>query len=99
MIARLIRIAICSIAGTLVCGPFFGGPRPAVAQAIPAPLLADLKAATVFVKVQRRTLDWSGSGFVIQKNKTGVLVVTNAHVLQCPKIDDADIKKTFPKRR
>ena len=65
MIARLIRIAVCCIASSFVVG----GPRPAAAQAIPAPLLADLKAATVFVKVQRRTLDWSGSGFVIQKLK------------------------------
>ena len=49
------------------------------------------------MKVNRRTLDWSGSGFVIQKSKGSALIVTNAHVLQCPKIDDAEITKGLPK--
>ena len=66
------------------------------AQAIPAPLLSDLKAGAVYVKVSRRTLDWSGSGFVVQKGKNGVLIVTNAHVLRRPKIDDTDIAKNVP---
>ncbi len=73
-------------------------PRWAAAQAIAAPLLDDLKGCTVYVKVNRRTLDWSGSGFVIQKKKDGpALIVTNAHVLEPPKIDDADISKNIPK--
>ncbi|HEY1785280.1 MAG TPA: serine protease, partial [Pirellulales bacterium] len=93
MTAKLTRAILCGIAGLLIAG----GQRPAAAQAIPAPLLADLKAATVFVKVNRRTLDWSGSGFVIQRSKGAALIVTNAHVLQCPKIDDADIAKNLPK--
>ena len=93
MNAKLARTILCGIAGWLIaCGP-----RPAVAQTIAAPLLADLKAATVFVKVNRRTLDWSGSGFVIQKSKGAALIITNAHVLQCPKIDDAEIAKNLPK--
>jgi S1-C subfamily serine protease len=92
MTARLTRPFLCCIVGLLIACPT----RRAAAQMVPAPLLADLKAATVFVKVQRRTLDWSGSGFVIQKLKGSVLIVTNAHVLKPPKIDDADIAKGIP---
>ncbi|HEX4147090.1 MAG TPA: trypsin-like peptidase domain-containing protein [Pirellulales bacterium] len=93
MSARLTRTAFCCVIGLLLaCAT-----RDVAAQAIPAPMLADLKASTVFVKVNRRTLDWSGSGFVIQKSKGSALIVTNAHVLQCPKIDDADIAKNLPK--
>ncbi|HTU26478.1 MAG TPA: serine protease, partial [Pirellulales bacterium] len=67
--------------------------RPAVAQAIPAALLADLKASTVFVKVSRRHMGWNGSGFVIHNAKGTALVVTNSHVLDPPKIDDSQMPK------
>ena len=92
MISKLTRTILCCTAGLLLAG----GPRPVAAQAIPAAMLADLKAGTLFVKVKRRSLDWTGSGFVIQKQKDFVLVVTNAHVLDPPKIDDADIVKDIP---
>ncbi|HTU27496.1 MAG TPA: serine protease [Pirellulales bacterium] len=102
MIAGLSRATTRSatallLAGGLLAGWFVAAVRPAAAETIPPALLTDLKAATVFVKVNRRSLPWSGSGFVIQKGKNGVLVVTNAHVLQPPKIDDADISKDVPK--
>ncbi len=60
---------------------------PAVAPAddgIPPKTLADIKAATVFIKMETARVTGSGSGFVIQADKDGVLVVTNEHVVRPP---------------
>lgn len=51
---------------------------------IPAKTLAEIKAATVFVKVETAKFAASGSGFVIQSDKDGVVVVTNEHVVTMP---------------
>jgi S1-C subfamily serine protease len=100
MVAKLMQTICRFWVAVLAMGLLLDrGPRSADAQSFPPQLLAELKGATVFVKVNRRTLDWSGSGFVVQKTKNGgALIVTNAHVLQCPKIDDADIVKNIPKK-
>ncbi len=60
---------------------------PAVAPAddgIPAKTLADIKAATVFIKLETTRAAGSGSGFVVQVDKDTVLVVTNEHVVRPP---------------
>src|SRR5262249_6818795 len=51
---------------------------------VPPEVLADLKAATVFVKVRYGKLQGSGSGFLMQANKDTALFVTNAHVVSPP---------------
>ncbi len=47
--------------------------------------LADIKRATVFVKVKAQGREGSGSGFVVRTERDSVLVVTNHHVVE-PKI-------------
>jgi S1-C subfamily serine protease len=54
-------------------------PPPAEGQ-IPGALLARLKAATVFVKVQFAGGGGSGSGFVVRVDGDHALIVTNDHV-------------------
>lgn len=51
---------------------------------IPTKTLAEIKAATVFVKVETARFAATGSGFVIQSDKDGVLVMTNEHVVNLP---------------
>jgi S1-C subfamily serine protease len=55
---------------------------------IPSALLARLKAATVFVKVQFAAGAGSGSGFVLRLDGDHALIVTNDHVAR-PRIKDA----------
>ena len=52
---------------------------------IPTRLLAELKAATVFIKIRTRTIRGSGSGFVIHVDGDNALIVTNNHVAR-PKV-------------
>src|SRR5262249_54968844 len=54
-------------------------------DAIPAKTLADLKAATVFVKVEAGRAAASGSGFVIRVDDDTALIVTNEHVVTPPR--------------
>jgi hypothetical protein len=51
---------------------------------IPPEVLADLKAATVFVKVKYGRVQGSGSGFLMMANKDTALIVTNNHVVEPP---------------
>src|SRR5262245_59954808 len=57
-------------------------PEPAmtVDGHIPGALLAKLKAATVFIKVQTREVSGSGSGFVLRASGDTAMIVTNHHV-------------------
>lgn len=48
---------------------------------IPPKVLADLKAGTVFVKVQADRGKGTGSGFVVASQSESALVVTNQHVV------------------
>jgi S1-C subfamily serine protease len=59
-----------------------GAAHPAPADdGIPAPVLADLKAATVLVKVRAGAAAGTGSGFLMQADGTTGLIVTNDHVV------------------
>ncbi len=49
---------------------------------IPAATLTKLKAATVFIKVESLNRSQTGSGFVIEREGTEGVVVTNAHVVR-----------------
>ncbi|MHB1425846.1 MAG: HEAT repeat domain-containing protein [Gemmataceae bacterium] len=49
--------------------------------------LKELKAATVYIKVQTATMSGSGSGFVVHAQGNLVFVVTNHHVISPPKED------------
>jgi S1-C subfamily serine protease len=53
-------------------------------EAIPLPILRDIKDATVFIKVETGTGTASGSGFVIRGDGDTGLVVTNHHVITPP---------------
>jgi len=55
---------------------------PAGDGQIPADLLAKLKAATVFIKIDGGEMHGSGSGFVVRVTDDTALVVTNEHVAQ-----------------
>jgi S1-C subfamily serine protease len=61
---------------------------PLVEGQIPAALLARLKAATVFIKVQFPGGAGSGSGFILRLDGDHALIVTNDHVAR-PRIKDA----------
>jgi hypothetical protein len=54
-------------------------------EQIPAAVLKDLKAATVFVKVRLGPLEASGSGFLMQTDGDRGLLVTNEHVVAPPR--------------
>lgn len=70
---------------SLAIGLVFALALPSVADdGIPAKTLAEIKAATVFVKVETTRVAGSGSGFVVQVDKDSVLVVTNEHVVHPP---------------
>ena len=49
---------------------------------IPAALLTNLKAATVFIKVRTNEVSGSGSGFVLRVKDDTAWIVTNQHVAQ-----------------
>src|SRR5260370_34840330 len=59
---------------------------------IPSELLENVKAATVFVKVENKEFQASGSGFLLKVQGNAAYVVTNAHVID-PKIE---IEITLP---
>ncbi len=63
----------------LICAPAL----PAQ-EALPAAVLADIKAATVFVKVEAGPLRMSGSGFLMLVKDDLALIVTNEHVVTPP---------------
>jgi S1-C subfamily serine protease len=73
--------------------PLLGALAVAVGTALPAPadegipaaVLADLKAATVLVKVRDGAAAGTGSGFLMQADKTTGLIVTNDHVVSIGK--------------
>jgi S1-C subfamily serine protease len=54
-------------------------------DAMSAEALAQIKKATVFVKVEARDLSGSGSGFVVHTDKKSAIVITNLHVIE-PKL-------------
>lgn len=72
------RLALCAVLMAIAFARADDG--------IPAKTLAEIKAATVFVKVETAKFAASGSGFVIQSDKDGVLVVTNEHVVTMPAV-------------
>lgn len=51
---------------------------------IPPKTLADIKAATVFVKIETARVSGSGSGFVMRIDGDTALIVTNDHVVSPP---------------
>src|SRR5438067_10690161 len=51
---------------------------------IPAKVLGELKAATVYVKVEGDGWSATGSGFLIQVDRETGLVATNHHVVSDP---------------
>ena len=51
-------------------------------ESIPADVLAAIKKATVFVKVEVEGHSFSGSGFVVKVDGGAVYVVTNHHVIE-----------------
>jgi S1-C subfamily serine protease len=55
-------------------------------EQLPASVLADIKAATVFVKVQAGGLQGSGSGFLMLVKGDLALIVTNEHVVLPPAV-------------
>jgi hypothetical protein len=66
----------------LVALAVVGATVPAQADdGIPAAVLADLKAATVLVKVRDGAAAGTGSGFLMQTDGTTGLIVTNDHVV------------------
>ena len=54
-------------------------------EPLPPTKLAQIKRATVFVKVEVRDLIGSGSGFVVHKDQTSAIIITNLHVIE-PKL-------------
>ncbi len=75
-------------------GPANGGPPPVVPQPPKDPIkadggalpLAELKAASVYVKARSGDLGSSGSGFVFRAQGDAVYVVTNHHVVTPPDV-------------
>jgi S1-C subfamily serine protease len=61
-------------------------PKPAAggSGAIPKELLAQLKGATVYIKVDYGVAKATGSGFVVKTEGTTAYVVTNHHVISPP---------------
>jgi S1-C subfamily serine protease len=68
-------------------------PLAVAEDGIPAKTLAEIKAATVFIKMETVRTASSGSGFVIQSDKDGVLVATNYHVVSTGSVNDGPVKK------
>ena len=52
---------------------------------IPAKTLEDLKAATVFIKVEAGRISQTGTGFVLKVDDDTALIVTNEHVVTVPR--------------
>jgi hypothetical protein len=59
------------------------------ADSIPPDVLKNLKRATVHVKATFGPLDYSGSGFVIQRDDKTVYIVTNSHVVEPPRLGNS----------
>ena len=57
-------------------------------ESIPTDVLQKVKAASVFIEVTLGPLEYSGSGFVIHAEGDSVLIVTNAHVVAKPDLDE-----------
>ncbi|MBS0266093.1 MAG: trypsin-like peptidase domain-containing protein [Planctomycetes bacterium] len=55
-------------------------------ESIPPDVLAKVKRASVFVKVNFGALDYSGSGFVVHTDGKTVYLVTNSHVVDPPNL-------------
>lgn len=70
-------------------------PLPAGDGPIPAATLAQIKRATVFIKVQTGTLAATGTGFVIQADGETAYVATNSHVV-APVVEDSPIPTRPP---
>lgn len=68
------------VAYLLCLGLFLTGEARAE-DGVPAKVLADLKAGTVFIKVQTARGKATGSGFVVASNTGSALIVTNKHVI------------------
>ncbi len=85
---KMTTFVVCWIVAVVIVA----GPRIGAAQSVKPEVLQELKAATVYIKVKRRTFEWTGSGLVLEKNNDFALIITNSHVLQPPKFDDADAK-------
>lgn len=75
-------LAVCSIASVS-------------AQTLPAAVLKDLKAASVFIKVRAGSQDASGSGFLIQADGQAGTLVTNNHVIDVPGKTKPEITVVF----
>ena len=71
--------ALCLLCLSALLGTAF--PAAAAEDALPLKTLADLKAATVFLKVEDGREAASGTGFVIQTNGQTAYLVTNHHVV------------------
>lgn len=69
-----------------IANPIPKDPTGQVPPGIPAKSLQDLKAATVFIKVEAGGMSASGSGFVIRTDGDTAFVVTNNHVIN-PKVE------------
>ena len=65
----------------LTCAGLLAGGSVRADDGIPPKVLADLKAGTVFVKVQADRGKATGSGFVVAADGGSALVVTNRHVI------------------
>ncbi len=72
---RAVRAAVLALA---LLG---GGRRAAAEDALPLKALADLKAATAFLKVRAGREEARGTGFVIRADGATAYLVTNHHVL------------------
>lgn len=76
-LAGLLLLALSVVALSTTISPVY-------AQ-IPAEVLKDIKAATVFVKVYTTGGAGTGSGFLIHVNKDSALIATNEHVIAAKK--------------
>ena len=69
------------------------------AGAIPLDVLAAIKKATVFVKVQVQGRAFSGSGFVVKMDDGTAYVVTNHHVIEPHLVEIVAEWRTGPRPR
>lgn len=68
------RVALLVCIGLILTGPVRAD------DGVPPKVLADLKAGTVFIKVQTDRGKGTGSGFVMASDTESALIVTNRHV-------------------
>ena len=69
------RVAVLALVGLSLSG------AARADDGIPPKVLADLKAGTVFIKVQAERGKGTGSGFVVATAGDSALIVTNQHVV------------------